>query len=208
METDMTDVETSGQLPEAAPQSPRRARRWRGALAGVLLLGVGAVGGYTAGSMQGPWWILSAAAHGHFNPARMEKRIDHRVDRMLDRVDATQEQRDKVSGIVKSAFGDVTNLGVKPWETREKFINLLRADTIDPAAFEALRAQQISSADAASKRIVQAMTEAAQVLTPQQRRELADRWERHGWHHHRDRDRGQDSQQNGTDKPATDSNKQ
>ena len=203
----MTDVETGGQLPEAAPQSPRRPRRWRGALAGILLLGVGAVGGYAVGSMQGPWWILSAAAHGHFNPARMEKHIDRRVDRMLDRVDASQEQRDKVNGIVKGAFGDVTALGVKPWETREKFIGLLRADTIDPAAFEALRAQQISTADAASKRIVQAMTEAAQVLTPQQRRELADRWERHGWHR-RDRDRGQDSQQNSPDKPATDSNKQ
>ena len=205
----MTDTDTSGQLPETAPQRPRRPRRWRGALAGVLLLGVGAAGGYAAGSMQGPWWILSAAAHGHFDPARMGKHIDHRVDRMLDRVDATQEQRDKVSGIFKNAVNDVTSLGFKPWDVREKFITLLRADTIDPAAFEALRAEQIGAADAASKRMVQAMTEAAQVLTPEQRKELADRWEQHGWHHRHHADRTQDNDQNGADKPAApDTNKQ
>jgi protein CpxP len=195
----MADTQTSGQLPEAPPQAPRRRRRWPGAVAGVLLIGIGAVGGYAAGAMHGPWWILSAAAHGHFDPARMGKHIDRRVDHVLDRVNASQEQRDKVTGIFKSALGDVTALGMKPWETHEKVIALLRADTIDPAAFEALRAQQISTADAASKRIVQAMTEAAQVLTPEQRRELADRWERHG-RHHADRD-GADKQ---VDKKADD----
>jgi protein CpxP len=183
MEREMADTENPGQLPEAAPQQPRRRRRWRGAITGVLLLSVGAIGGYAVGAAHGPWWILSAAAHGGFTPERMGKRIDRRVDRVLDRVDATQEQRDKVTGIFKSALGDVTALGVKPFEAREKFLTLLRADTIDPAAFEALRAEQISTADAASKRVVQALTEAAQVLTPEQRRELADRWERRGWRH-------------------------
>jgi periplasmic protein CpxP/Spy len=199
----MTDTETDGQPSGPAPQPIRKPRRWRSALAGVLLLGVGAVGGHAAGSMHGPWWILSAAAHGgHFDPARMAKHIDHRVDRALNRVDASQEQRDKVSGIFKSALGDVTALGVKPWEAREKFIGLLRADSIDPAAFEALRAEQIGAADAASKRVVQAMTEAAQVLTPEQRRELTDRWERHGGRHH-DRDT-----QSGTDKQGAETPKQ
>ena len=65
-----------------------------------------------------------------------------------------------------------------PWEARGKFVELLRADTIDPAAFETLRAEQIAKADAASKRVVQAMTEAASVLTVEQRRELTQRWEK------------------------------
>ena len=200
----MAETETSGQLPQA-PEPSRRPRRWRGALAGMLLLGVGVVGGYAAGSMHGPWWILSAAAHGRFDPARIGDRIDRRVDRVLRRVDATQEQRDKVAVIFKGALGDVSALGVKPWETREKFMNLLRADTIDPAAFEALRAEQIGAADAASKRVVQAMVEAAQVLTPQQRRELAERWDRHGWRHARwDRDhhRERSGDNSGTTNPG------
>lgn len=178
----MADTDNGGQLPETEPRPRRAGRRWRSALVGVALVGLGAFGGYAAGARHGPWWILSAAAHGgHFNPERMARHIDRRVDRMLNKVDASQEQRDKVAGIFKSALGDVTALGVKPWETRSKVMALMRADTIDPAAFEALRAEQIGSADTASKRVVQAMVEAAAVLTPEQRRALADRWERRGW---------------------------
>jgi Spy/CpxP family protein refolding chaperone len=184
MESDMTETDTNGQLPEPAPKA-RRPRRLRAIVFGTLLLGVGVASGFAAGTVNGmPFWMMNAAVHHGLNPERVAKRIDHRVDRVLGRVDATDEQRDKVSGIIKGAFNDLTALGVKPWEVRAKAVALLRADTIDPAAFEALRAEQISMADAASKRIVQAMTEAAQVLTPEQRRELADRWERRGWRGH------------------------
>jgi protein CpxP len=187
MESDMTETGTGGQLSDPAAPRTRKRRRLRAIVLGTLLLGVGAASGFAAGSVNGmPFWMLNAATHHGHNPERVAKRIDRRVDRVLDRVDATSEQRDKVGGIVKGAFNDLTALGIKPWETREKAIALLRADTVDPAAFEAMRAEQISMADAASKRVVQALTEAAQVLTPEQRRELADRWDRHG---PRDRDR-------------------
>ena len=100
------------------------------------------------------------------------------MERVLSRVDATAEQRGKVSGITKAAISDLTAQGIMPWEARRKFVELLRADTIDPAAFETLRAEQISKADAASKRVVQAVTEAAAVLTVEQRRELTERWQK------------------------------
>jgi protein CpxP len=182
MESHMTDTNTSGQLPEATPpKSGRKPRLWRGLLLGTMLLGVGAASGFAAGSVHGmPWWLLKAGAHHGLDPERIAKRIDHRVDRVLDRVDATEAQRDKVSGILKTTLTDLTGMGIRPWETHSRFIALMRADTIDPAAFEALRAEQISNADAASKRVVQALTEAAQVLTPAQRRELVERWDRHG----------------------------
>jgi Spy/CpxP family protein refolding chaperone len=191
MESDMTETDTGGQLPDPAAPRTRKPRRLRAIVLGALLLGVGLASGFAAGTVNGmPFWMLGAATHHGLNPERVAKRIDRRVDRVLDRVDATSDQRDKVSGIVKGAFNDLTALGVKPWEARDKAIALLRADTIDPAAFETLRAEQISTADAASRRVVQALTEAAQVLTPEQRRELADRWERRGWRgHHGDRDR-------------------
>ncbi len=187
----MTETDNSEQLPQpGAPNGGPRRRRWRGALTGALLLGVGAIGGFAAGSLHGgPWWILSAAAHQGFNPERMGRHLDHRVDRVLERVDATPEQRDKVTGIFKSTLNDLSNLGIKPGDTREKVVELLRADTIDPNAFEALRAEQVGKVDAASKQLVQAVTEAAQVLTPEQRRELADRWDDHGWFSHRHHDR-------------------
>jgi periplasmic protein CpxP/Spy len=189
----MTNDDTSAHLPEPAAQRGWRPRRLRALALGAVLLGVGAASGFAAGSVSGmPFRMLGMAAHHGLDPQRVAARIDHGVDRMLNRVDASKEQRDKVSGIVKGAFGDLTALGINPWDAREKAIALLRADTVDPAAFEALRAEQISTADTASKRVVQALTEAAQVLTPEQRRELADRWERHGPHGHR----GEKSEQN------------
>ena len=180
----MTETDTGGQLPEAGASRPRRRPALRAAIIGAVLLGVGAVSGFAAGTVNGvPFWALSAAAGHGLNPERVAKHIDKRVNRVLGKVDASQEQRDKVSGIFKGAFTDLTALGIKPGEIHAKAFALLRADTIDPAAFEALRAEQVSMADTASKRIVQAMTEAAQVLTAEQRRELADRWERHRPHH-------------------------
>ena len=188
----MTETETSGQALEPAAPQARRPRYLRAALIGAVLVGVGAVSGFAAGTVNGmPFWMMSAAAEHGLNPERVAKHIDRRVDRALGRVDATDEQRDKVAGIFKTTFNDLTALGIKPGEVHDKVFALLRADTIDPAAFEALRAEQVSMADAASKRVVQAMTEAAQILTPEQRRELTDgwesrRWDHHGSRHHRD----------------------
>jgi len=162
-----------------AQYTGRRRRRWRGVLLGTLLLGIGAVSGYAAGSVHGgPWWILGAAAHQRMDPERLGARVDNRVEKALSRVDATAEQRGKVSGIAKAAITDLAALGITPWEARGKFVALLRADTLDPAAIEALRAEQIGAADAASKRIVQALTDAASVLTVEQRRELTERWQK------------------------------
>ena len=64
---------------------------------------------------------------------------------------------------------------------------LLTQPTVDRSAIEALRAEQLSLADAASKRFAQALGDAAEVLTPEQRRKIDDRLtelrERRGfWH--------------------------
>jgi len=50
---------------------------------------------------------------------------------------------------------------------------LLTQQTIDRTAIEKLRADQIAIYDAASKRLVQAVADAAEALTPEQRRKLS-----------------------------------
>jgi DNA-binding response OmpR family regulator len=52
------------------------------------------------------------------------------------------------------------------------------APTIDRARLEALRVDQMQLADQASQRITAALVEAAEVLTPAQRADLARRLER------------------------------
>ncbi len=52
---------------------------------------------------------------------------------------------------------------------------MLTQTTIDRGAMEKLRAEQIALADTVSKRVVQALGDAAEVLSPEQRRKLNDR---------------------------------
>ena len=54
-------------------------------------------------------------------------------------------------------------------------LGLLTAPTVDRAAIELFRAEKMVLADQASRRIAQALGEAAEVLTPEQRTEVGER---------------------------------
>jgi Spy/CpxP family protein refolding chaperone len=56
-------------------------------------------------------------------------------------------------------------------------MTLLTAPEIDRAALEKLRGEQIRLAESTSQRMLQAMIESAEVLTPEQRTQLQARWQ-------------------------------
>jgi Spy/CpxP family protein refolding chaperone len=65
---------------------------------------------------------------------------------------------------------------------------LMGGQNVDRAGMEKLRAEQIALADTASKRVTQALGDAAEVLTPAQRQKLAERMKERSehrpfWHH-------------------------
>ena len=115
-------------------------------------------------------------SHAAMDPAKMDQRIESRVKRMLERVNATEEQRTKVTAIAKQAAADLRVLRGTQGDLRTKGMALLAAPTVDRAAIEALRVEQIKLADAASKRMTQALADTAEVLTPEQRAKLAERF--------------------------------
>ncbi len=157
---------------------PRRGRRWIFA----VLIGTAAMFGFAAGKVQSsPWWHW-AGHHHRFDAEEAAFFVQHRIDRALSKADATPEQRDKINAIAKAAVNDVMAMRKDPTVLREKLLTVLKADTIDRSALESLRSEQINRADAATKRILQAVADAADVLKPEQRRQLAGRWER--WHMH------------------------
>jgi Spy/CpxP family protein refolding chaperone len=65
-------------------------------------------------------------------------------------------------------------------EARQQAVALLAEPTVDRAALEVLRAGQLQLAEGASRRLTQALADVADVLTPEQRRQLAERAAR--WH--------------------------
>lgn len=116
---------------------------------------------------------------GHFGG----KFAEHKFERMMDEIDATDAQQDKIWQIVDKTRSDLRPVGREFRDSREKVAELLAAPTIDKAAVEALRVERIAAIDAASKKAVDALVEAAEVLTPEQRAELAKEIkDRHGDH--------------------------
>jgi len=113
-----------------------------------------------------------------------EEMLEHvhlRVDRMLDRIEADDNQREVILTIVDSAVSDLGDLHRDGFEFRKDAIEQLSAETVDRAALENLRARKLARFDQVSQRIVKAMADIADVLSLEQRRHIAEEIERrHG----------------------------
>ena len=110
--------------------------------------------------------------HGHDLQSSQE-RMELRTRQMLRKVDATPEQQAKIGAIVATAVKDIHPLREQARAARRDAMKLMGAPAIDRNAAEQLRVQQIALHEQISKRMMQAMLDAAEVLTPQQREKLA-----------------------------------
>jgi Spy/CpxP family protein refolding chaperone len=164
--------------PSLPPAPPRRGRT----AFIVALLAVAVVAGLTGNLLttafgQGmPWqpWRDGGFMFGPPTQAQIEDRIDRMTKHLAIELDATPDQQMKIASIAKAAVGDLLPLREKTQAARRQAIALLTAPTIDRSAIEKLRADQIAMADMASKRIVQAAADASEMLSPDQRRKIAD----------------------------------
>jgi Spy/CpxP family protein refolding chaperone len=104
------------------------------------------------------------------------------LERAYEQIDATPEQRQKIEPIVKQAARELRPLRAKVREARREGVKLFSSDTVDRAAIERSRVEQMQATDAASKRFTQALGDVAEILTPEQRRTLAARFARGGVH--------------------------
>ncbi len=191
------NMETQPNIPQPQSQNPDQGatqhcgghnkRRRRGAF--VFTLAIALVAGL-AGGYVGKSFAHGGPGHSRdgmpTDPAKMDQRIEHMIKRFASRVNASAEQKDKLSAIAKSAVKDLTPLREKAQTARKQAIEILAAANVDRAAIERLRTEQIQLADAGSKRLTQALADAAEVLTPEQRKMLAERMQhghrRGGWH--------------------------
>ena len=185
----MTDQPNSA--PSTGSDNPRpRRRRWllgaSIALAAALTGAVAANAFNDHGFGRGHWGH-GGFMGGSFDPAQTEDRADRMMRHLAVEVDATAEQQEKLRAVAKAAVKDLVPMREKALAARQRAPELLTRPTVDRAAIEAFRAEQIALADAASRRIAQALADAAEILTPDQRRKIDDRLtglRRHwrGWH--------------------------
>jgi periplasmic protein CpxP/Spy len=190
----MTNHETSPTPPASAGpdlQPPRRrSRRYLTIAAIVVAAGLsGAVAtqafsesGFGPGRWHGHGFGPGMMGGGPIDPARAEERADRMVRHLAVEIDASAEQQEKLRTIVKSAVKDLVPMREKAQAARQKARQLLTQPTIDRAAIEAFRAEQVAQVDAVSKRLTQVLTEAAEVLTPKQRAQIGERMEQRQGH--------------------------
>lgn len=146
-----------------------------GVIVGIGLAAVIAVG---AGAAVAQGWGKGGMGHMGMRFA------EHRFERVMDEIDATDEQQDKIWAIVDKTRAELRPMGREFRQSRQEVVEILGAATIDKAAVETMRAERIAAIDEASKKAVAALIEAAEVLTPEQRTKLvAEMNERHGDRH-------------------------
>jgi Spy/CpxP family protein refolding chaperone len=174
----MSDVANSP-APNAA-QPPERVRPRRTAWIVALVVAAGLSGAaVTSAFSRGPGYGFGPGWHGGmmggpFDPAQAEDRADRMVRHMAIELEATDSQQEKLRAVVKAAVKDILPLREKAQSARLRARELLTQPTIDRAQIERFRTEQIALADTFTKRVSQAIGDAADVLTPEQRRKLND----------------------------------
>lgn len=194
----MTTIDPNAPSPEgtASPAAAGNGRRRRSRGKNLLLLAAVLAGGAVLGSAATKAFSHGAFGHGAFghgmrgwhhagfmggsgpiDPARMDERIERGMKHFAIEAEATPEQTQKLTVIAKAAAKDLLPLREKVGDARKQAMTLMTQPAIDRAQIEKLRAEQIGHMDVLSKRMAQALADAAEVLTPEQRKKLADRVE-------------------------------
>lgn len=124
-------------------------------------------------------------ATGQTSAAEASAHADHMLKHLYVEIDATDAQKTQIDPLVRQALHDLLPMHEQLHKMHAQVLALLTQPTIDRAALESARGQAIQLADQASKRMVQLVADVADVLTPEQRKKLADHLGKMHEHHHR-----------------------
>jgi protein CpxP len=163
------------------PPSGARRRFLAGVVTGGLLASLlaGGAGMYAQAHPSSGRWF--GAGRGPLDPETAGERAAFATDWILRRIDASEEQRQQVHAIVQAAVKDLLPMRDQHHQHRQTLREALAQPTINRSTLEEIRRAELQLADAASSRLVEAIADAAEVLTPEQRAKLAElaaRWHR------------------------------
>jgi Spy/CpxP family protein refolding chaperone len=121
---------------------------------------------------------------GTHSAADVSAHVDHMLKHFYVEIDATDAQKAQIAPLVKQAVDDLMPLHSQLHTAHTHATQALTETTVDRGSLEAARVEHLQLADRASKRITQLIADVGDVLTPQQRKALADHLERmHGMPH-------------------------
>lgn len=180
----MSETTETQQAPPPSADNPRRRFFRRAAIAtaiAALATGIGLKAVAYGHGFGG--WHRGGVMGAQLDPATLDEHLDRMLKHLYVEVGATDAQKQQLGPIVKAAARDLLPMRDQMRDARRQAVALLSQPSIDRAALEALRADQLQQAEQASRRFTRALADVADVLTPEQRKQLAERMSR--WHGHR-----------------------
>jgi periplasmic protein CpxP/Spy len=160
--------------------------RYSGRIAALIALvgfagvaGLGATAAYAG--FGGPGWHPHHASGGFGAPSAemIEAHVGHVTGAILDRLDASPDQRDGFDAVLDGVPAEMLAIGGEMRDVREGMREQLRDDPSDRAALEERRQQALRLVDRASAEVVGTLADLAEILSPDQRGELSGIIEEH-----------------------------
>ncbi len=153
------------------PHSPRR-RRFGGLAIALSLIAI--TGGALAFAHAGGSWHHGGKMAAH----SVEQHREH-MQMMLTRIGATDAQKAQIPALLEPALNEMKAMHEQHSAAHDQFHEALLAPSVDRARLELLRAEHVKALDAATRRVLTAMSDAAEILSPEQRAALAKEIARH-----------------------------
>jgi protein CpxP len=132
-------------------------------------------------AIAGGTLVYAHSNSGHHGPVSGRGSEDHleHMQAMLTKIGASDAQKTQIEGLLKPAFEEMKAAHEAHSEAFAKFHEAITAPSIDRARIEAQRTELLKTLDGASKRMITAITDAAEVLSPEQRAALAEQIHKH-----------------------------
>lgn len=108
--------------------------------------------------------------------------VDGMLQYVYENVGASEAQKTQITSIMQQAQGDLAQLQTQRVDGHARLFALLTQPTINRSAVEAERVAHVSIHEQASKRVMQFLLDVAEVLTPAQRKAMADHFAQHSTH--------------------------
>jgi len=104
------------------------------------------------------------------------QRIHKGTEWALKKVDATPEQRHQVVTILEEVDLDVIRWQEKRRALKDRFIQALQAEQVDPDELATIKSASVTLTDQALSRTTEVVVKVSEILSPAQRRELVANW--------------------------------
>lgn len=118
--------------------------------------------------------VAFAHGGGHGRPAMMKRFVSAMIDEALAPANPTPDQRARIYAARDRAFAAVETHRQTRGAHMAEALALFEADTVDPGRLATFRAQREAEHRQVADAITQALTEVHDVLTPAQRKAVAD----------------------------------